>query len=124
MTYDKTELSVNDSVDVTARVVNKTDDALPMVIVDLPIPAGFAIASEDLEKLVAAEKIAKYQLTPRSAVIYLRQLSPAEPLVLHYRLQATMPVKITVPPARVYEYYNPDKQASGAVVRLTVAAEK
>ena len=84
-----------------------------MVILDLPIPAGFAVDPEDLEKLVAdGSGIAKYQLTPRSAIVYLRQLSPDEPLVLHYRLRATMPVKITVPPARAYEYYDPDTQVS------------
>jgi uncharacterized protein YfaS (alpha-2-macroglobulin family) len=122
LAYDKTDLRVNDTVGVTATVVNKTDEAAPMVILDLPIPAGFAMLSEDLEKLTAAETIAKYQLTPRSAVIYLRQLSPAEPLVLRYRLRATMPVKITVPPARAYEYYDPDKQVSSTVAYLTVTA--
>ena len=124
LAYDKTDLSVNDTVGVTATVVNKTGEAAPMVILDLPIPAGFAMVSEDLEKLVAAEAIAKYQLTPRSAIVYLRQLSPDEPLVLHYRLQATMPVKVTVPPARAYEYYDPDKQVSSTVAHLTATAAK
>ena len=124
LTYDKTELAVNDSVEVVAKVVNRTSDELPMVLLDLPIPAGFAIEGEDLESLVTAKTIAKYQRTPRSVVVYLRQLSPAEPLVLRYRLRATMPVKIAVPPARAYEYYNPDKQATGRVIRLTVAGEK
>jgi uncharacterized protein YfaS (alpha-2-macroglobulin family) len=120
LAYDKTDLSVNDAVSVTARVLNNTKEAAPMVILDLPIPAGFAMLSEDLENLVGAGTIAKYQMTPRSAVVYLRQLSPAEPLVLHYRLRATMPVKITVPPARAYEYYDPDKQVLSTVAYLTV----
>ncbi len=124
LAYDKTDLSVNDSVGVTATVVNKTDEAAPMVILDLPIPAGFAMESEDLDNLVAAKTIAKWQATPLSAVVYLRQLPPGKPLVLHYRLRATMPVKIAVPPARAYEYYDPDKQVSGKVVDLTVTAEK
>jgi len=120
LAYDKTELSVNDTVGVTAIVANKTGEAAPMVILDLPIPAGFAVESEDFEKLVAAGTIAKYQLTPRSTIVYLRQLSPTEPLLLRYGLRATMPVKITVPPARAYEYYDPDKQVSSAATSLTV----
>ena len=122
LAYDKTGLAVNDTVGVTATVVNKTADAAPMVILDLPIPAGFAMIAEDLDKLAAGGAIAKYQLTPRSAIVYLRQLPPAEPLVLHYRLRATMPVKITAAPARAYEYYNPDRQVSSAVAHLTVTA--
>ena len=101
-------------------MVNLSGAAAPMVILDLPIPAGFAVDPEDLEKLVATDAASKYQLTPRSAIVYLRQLSPDEPLVLHYRLRATMPVKITVPPARAYEYYDPDTQVSTAPASLTV----
>ena len=120
LAYDKTNLSVNDSVGVTATVVNKTGEAAPMIILDLPIPAGFAMVSEDFEKLVATGTIAKYQQTPRSVVVYLRELSPKKPLVLPYHLRATMPVKLTVPAARTYEYYDPDRQASSDTVELTV----
>ena len=83
-----------------------------MIILDLPIPAGFALDSEDFESLKSSEKIAKYQLTARSAIVYLRELRPGEPLAIHYHLRATMPIKITAPAARVYEYYNPDHQAA------------
>ena len=67
LAYDKTNLMAGDTVGVTASVVNKSSEAAPMVILDLPVPAGFAVEPEDLEKLVAAEEAAKYQLTPRSA---------------------------------------------------------
>jgi uncharacterized protein YfaS (alpha-2-macroglobulin family) len=121
LAYDKTTLSVNDSVGVAATVVNKTSEAAPMIILDLPIPAGFAMVSEGFDKLVAAGTIAKYQLTPRSAVVYLRELSPGKPLVLPYRLRATMPVKLTVPAARAYEYYDPDRQAASNAAELIVS---
>ena len=121
LAYDKTKMTVNDSVEVTATVVNRMPSAAPMVMLDLPLPAGFAIAAEDMNKLVADGTIAKYQLTPRTAIVYLRELPPGKTLVLHYRLQATMPVKITAPPARVYEYYNPEKEFFSPAVALTVA---
>jgi hypothetical protein len=34
-----------------------------------------------------------------------------------------MAVKVSVPPARVYEYYDPDRQAFSAASRLTVTAK-
>jgi len=124
LVYDKTTLVVDDRVKATAMVTNRTTVAAPMVILDLPIPAGFAVDVEDLETLRSSGKIAKYQVTQRSAIVYLRMLGPSEPLELSYHLRATMPVKITVPPARAYEYYNPDYQATTAPTPITVAAAK
>jgi uncharacterized protein YfaS (alpha-2-macroglobulin family) len=91
-------------------------------MLDLAIPAGFALEEEDFESLLTQNKIAKYQLTPRSTIVYLRALAPAEPLELTYHLRATTPVKLTAPPARAYEYYDPDHQAFGVATPLTVTA--
>ncbi len=124
LVYDKTMLVVDDRVKATATVTNRTTVAAAMVILDLPIPAGFALDGEDLETLRSSGKIAKYQVTPRSAIVYLRMLDSSEPLELSYHLRATMPVKITVPPARAYEYYNPDCQAMTAPTPMTVAAAR
>jgi type II secretory pathway pseudopilin PulG len=120
--YDKTKLAVDDRVAATATVTNRMKDAAPMIILDLPIPAGFALEVEDLEAYRSSGKIAKYQMTPRSAIVYLRLLEPAEPLELVYHLRATTPVKITVPPARAYEYYNPDCRATTAPEPIVVSA--
>src|SRR5262249_33649492 len=118
--YDRTELEVGGTVKATATVTNRMATTAPMVILDLPVPGGFPIDSEDLAKLVKEEKIAKFQLTARQAIVYLRGLEPAKPLKLEYRLKATMPVKVTVAPARVYEYYDPDKQGRSEGTRLVV----
>jgi uncharacterized protein YfaS (alpha-2-macroglobulin family) len=94
-----------------------------MVILDLPVPAGFALDGDDLAELVKAGDIARFQVTPRSAIVYLRDLKPGTPLTLRYQLRATMPVKLTVPPARIYEYYDPARQGSSPAVQLTVNAK-
>jgi hypothetical protein len=118
--YDRDELKVGDTIKATATVVNKMKQVAPMVILDLPIPAGFAIDADDLTKLVQAETIAKYQLSARQAVVYLRGLEPDKLLKLEYHLKATMPVKLTVPPAQVYEYYDTDKRGRSAAANMTV----
>ncbi len=110
LAYDRTELMVNDRVSVTATVVNQLPTTAPMIILDLPIPAGFAIESTDFDVLVSAGTIARYQMNARSVVVYLLGLKPTTPLVLQYRLIANMPVRVTSPRARVYEYYDPSKQ--------------
>jgi hypothetical protein len=120
LSYDRTDLQVGDTVRATATVVNNLSEPAPMVLLDLPIPAGFAIDTDDLQQIVTAGSIAKYQVNPRSAIVYLRGLEPGKPLKLTYRLRATMPVKVTVPPAQVYEYYDPDKRGVTPAAQLTV----
>jgi uncharacterized protein YfaS (alpha-2-macroglobulin family) len=55
--------------------------------------------------------------------VYLRQLLPGEPLELSYRLKATMPVKVAVPDAQVYLYYDPDQRAAGGATAMEVVDE-
>src|SRR5207249_7526629 len=70
--YDSTDLRVGDTVTATATIVNRMNQTAPMLILDLPIPAGFAIDSDDLAKRQAANEIAKFQITARKAIVYLR----------------------------------------------------
>ncbi|HJN11718.1 MAG TPA: alpha-2-macroglobulin family protein [Pirellulaceae bacterium] len=118
--YDRTRLKVNEHITAEAIVVNKTNEVAPMVILDLPIPGGFALETEDLDELVGSKLIEKYQITPRKAIVYLRGIMPGKPLQLRYRLKATMPVKVQAAPAEAYQYYDPDSR--GKSVRIALEA--
>ncbi len=120
--YDREKLQVNDTVTATATVVNNMDILAPMVMVDLPIPGGFKIEPSELDAMVVSKTIAKYQITARQAILYLRGLEPGQPLQLTYRLTATMPVKVAVPPAVVYEYYTPENRAESKRGELEAVA--
>jgi uncharacterized protein YfaS (alpha-2-macroglobulin family) len=118
--YDRTELSVGQTVRATAAVTNRTGADAAMVMLELPVPAGFAPVADDFEALVRAGTAAKYQVQARGVLVYLRNLAPDKPLSLTYRLTATTPAKVTAPPARVYEYYNPDRLGRSSEVQFTV----
>jgi hypothetical protein len=118
--YDREELAVGDTVTAHATVRNQMPQAAPMVLLDLPIPAGFALVPGDLEEMVVAGTIAKFQVQPRSVLVYLRGLESNQTLKLRYRMRATMPVKLAVPPARAYEYYNRDRSGTSQGARITV----
>jgi len=122
ISYDRERLNVDDTVTAVATVINNMDVAAPMVILDLPIPGGFVIDPGELDELVGSQKIAKYEITARKAIVYLRRLDPDESLQLRYRLRATMPVKVAVPDAQVYEYYDPSKRGKGGATRLEAIA--
>jgi uncharacterized protein YfaS (alpha-2-macroglobulin family) len=118
--YDRTSVAVDETLAATARLRNCTASEMPMVILDLPVPAGFAILPDEFDALVASGRIARYQITPQRVIVYLRSLPPGDGLELRYRLRATMPVKTTSQPARAYEYYNPDRRGESAAIVLTV----
>jgi uncharacterized protein YfaS (alpha-2-macroglobulin family) len=105
---------------VRSVVKNGGTDALPMVLVDLPIPPGFEVEGSAFAQLVTTGKIEKYQVTPRSVIVYLRSLPAASQLEIAYSLHATMVVKVASPPAVAYEYYAPERRATSGTVELTV----
>jgi uncharacterized protein YfaS (alpha-2-macroglobulin family) len=119
LAYDNTRIAVNDHVTAEATIVNNTAGTLPMVMVDLPIPGGFRIEPGELQELQGSGQIARYEITDRQAILYLRELPRQAKLRLRYRLKATMPVIVTAPPATVYEYYNPQQRDQTAAVQLT-----
>jgi hypothetical protein len=121
ISYDRERLAVDEHVGARAIVVNNMESPAPMVILDLPIPGGFAMEAQELDELVGSKKIAKYQITARKAIVYLRALRPGEELELNYRLKATMPVKVTVPPGEAYEYYDPAKRGASKSALLEAA---
>ena len=114
-------MAVGEQVQATATVVNKTGDAAPMVMVELPVPPGFVPSADDFAALVKpGGKVAKYQMQPRSVLLYLTGLDKDEKLTVTYHLRATMPVNAAAAGPRVYEYYDPDKQGSRPGTRFTV----
>lgn len=105
--YDRKELSVNDELKCKVRVVNNQNMVANMVIVDLGIPPGFEVLSEDLTKLVNDKIIQKYSMTGRQVIIYLTKIEAMKEIEFNYRLKANFPIRAKTPSTIVYEYYTP-----------------
>lgn len=103
--YDRTELTVNDLVDVDVSVKLTRPGTAQMVMIDLGIPPGFEVQTPTLDELVG-KKIQKYTVTPRQLIIYLDEVSSKAPVELSYSLKAKYPIRAQVRSSRVYEYYN------------------
>jgi uncharacterized protein YfaS (alpha-2-macroglobulin family) len=121
LAFDRTELQVGEVVGITATLANPRKDRAPMLLVELPVPAGFSV-EDDLARLVESGTIDRCEATGRSVRVYLRGLDPGQELALRYRLKAGLPARLTVAPAVAYEYYNPDRRAMSAAPRVTVTA--
>ena len=74
---------------IEAKVVNRMEQNAAMVMLSVPVPAGFGAQLEDFDQLQDKGVAAKYQVLPQSVLIYLRDLPAGKPLELTYRLRAT-----------------------------------
>ena len=125
--YDRTRLAQDDIATAKVTVSNNLSKTANMIMVDLGIPPGFDLLSEDLQSL--QEKAArnqngslqKFSLTATQAILYFNGLSPRQTVTFTYRLRAKYPIHAHTFQSRVYEYYDPDVTATAAPVQLDVA---
>ena len=124
--YDRTELAQNDIAAAKVTIRNNLPKTANMVMVDLGIPPGFDLLSEDLqsfqEKTTGAKagRLEKFSLTATQAILYFNALSPGETVTLNYRLRAKYPIRARTFQSRVYEYYDPAVSATAHPVQLEV----
>jgi hypothetical protein len=124
--YDRTKLSQNDIATATVTVRNNLSKTANMVMVDLGIPPGFELLSEDLQSLqektvnAKAGSLEKFSLTATQAILYFNALSPKQTVTLNFRLRAKYPIRARTFQSRVYEYYDPAVNSTASPIQLEV----
>ena len=121
LAYNRTNLTVNDEVTVDVRVRLNKEGVVKMALIDLGVPPGFSVITEDLSRLVELGVIARYELTGRQIIIYLEDFSSESPLAFSYRLLARFPLRAQTPPSSAYDYYNPGDTTTRAPLEVTVS---
>jgi hypothetical protein len=119
--YDRTQLAVNDEVAVGVGVRLNKEGVVKMALIDLGVPPGFNVLTEDLSRLVEQGVIASYELTGRQIIIYLEDFSSESPLAFSYRLRARFPMRAQTPPSSAYDYYNPADTTVRAPLEVAVS---
>ncbi len=119
--YDRTALAVNDTLSVDVGVKLNQPGIVKMALIDLGVPPGFTVLTEDLGRLVEQGVIARYELTGRQIIIYLEDFSSESPLRFSYRMRARFPMRAQTPPSSVYDYYNPADLTLRAPLEMVVS---
>jgi hypothetical protein len=130
LTYDRTELRVEDTLNVNVDVRLNAPGRAEWVLIDLGIPPGFSVVTEDLNALVTRSQdvpedyafptVERYELTGRQILIYIGNLSAEHALSFSYRLRAKFPINAQAPASNAYDYYNPDVQGNALPVTIVV----
>jgi len=124
--YDRTHLAQDDIATVTATIKNNLAQAANMVMVDLGIPPGFELLSEDLQAYQEQSaghksgRLEKFSLTATQAILYFDSVAPRESVKLQFRLRAKYPIRARTFQSRVYEYYDPQVSSVARPVQLEV----
>jgi alpha-2-macroglobulin-like protein len=119
--YDRAHLAQDDVATATAVIRNHMPKAANMVMIDLGIPPGFDLLSEDLQAYQEKKgHLQKFNLTATQAILYLDAVAPGEAVTFKYRLRAKYPIRAKTFQSRVYEYYNPEVGAVAKPVQLEV----
>jgi hypothetical protein len=121
LAYDRTNMIVNDEATVDVRVRLNEEGVVTMALIDLGVPPGFSVITEDLSRLVEQGIIARYELTGRQIIIYLEDFSSEFPLAFSYRVRARFPLRAQTPPTSAYDYYNPGDTTTQAPLELVVS---
>lgn len=124
--YDRTRLAQSEIVTGTATIHNNMDKTAKMVMVDLGIPPGFELQSEDLQKMVErtagkkSGRLEKFSMTATQAILYFDSIAPHDSFEVRYRLRAKYPIRAQGFVSRVYEYYDPNVTATATPVEFEV----
>ncbi|WP_437972064.1 MG2 domain-containing protein [Sorangium sp. So ce260] len=123
VSYDKTELYVNDIVTASLNVRNTTSSAQSMVLVTVGLPPGFQLLTEDLQQYIAAGQLSKFEVTGKQLILYVKEIPAGGAADFDYRLQATMPVRAEDGGAEVHPYYQPEQRSFSEAQVLQVTGE-
>ena len=124
--YDRAHLAQDDIATATATVKNNLPKTANMVMVDVGIPPGFDLLSEDLQAYLEASRgrksgrLEKFNQTATQAILYFDSIRAGDTVTLKYRLRAKYPIRAHTFQSRVYEYYDPAVSAVARPVALEV----
>ena len=124
VTYDRTTMAKDDIVGVRVEVRSNLPGTAAMGIVDVAVPPGFDVLSEDLERAVADKTVQRYSLAGRQIILYVPEFKPDAPFVVSYRVRARFPLRGVTGAASAYEYYNPDNRGMTAPTAIKVEPGK
>jgi len=127
VSYDRTRLAQDDISTAAATVKNNLPKSANMVMVDLGIPPGFDLLTEDLQTYQEQStsrksgRLEKFNLTATQAILYFDSIGAGDTVKLSFRLRAKYPIRARTFPSRAYEYYDPEVNSVARPVQLEVA---
>ncbi len=115
--YDRTELTVDDRVEVMAALEVR-DESVGMAIVDVGIPPGFAADRATLDEAVDRRDIGDYEVSSRQVTLYFENIDGRVQTV--FEIIAQQPIEASSGSSSAYDYYAPERETHRGPVDFVV----
>jgi uncharacterized repeat protein (TIGR01451 family) len=113
-------LKQGDILKYSVKISNSGNETVMNPLIRFTIPSAFTPLKRNLKKLAETGKIGKFEIRSGKINIYMNNLPGGSQKTIAIELLAVMPGKTTVPPAEVYEYYNPENNAFSSTEKIEV----
>jgi CD109 antigen len=123
VTYDTTEVEVNDLVTVSVEL--GFNPPLPieagMIVLDISVPTGFEAVTETIAEAVEQEaRLKRYEIAGRKVIFYIENMLPGDSISLSFQVRASYPVKAKGTGSQAYSYYQPEIRGETLSEDITV----
>ena len=118
------KLDEGGSTEVNVSLFNTTSEKIPTPTAIIGIPGGLEVRHDQLKELVAAGKIAAYEVNGREVVLYWLALDAEQRVDLSISLVAAIPGTYTGPASRAYLYYTDEHKIWHDGLTATISPKK
>ena len=115
-----TDLTMGDTVRLTANVQNVAGRLVPSPIARIGLPAGLEAQTWQLEQLQERGEIAFFETRPREVTLYWDGLHEDDSHDVTLDLVAAVPGSFTGPASSAYPYYNDDEMAWAGGLKVEI----
>ena len=110
VSYDKTNMIVNDIVKATVTINNISDTNVNMVLATIGIAPGFTLIPALLDEAIEqGTPLRRYETTPRQLILYLNHIEANSTQTYQFELLADYPIRGETGESSVHPYYNPEE---------------
>ena len=116
--YDRDDLPLDDVVHCSVQAERIGFRGYGMMLAEIGLPPGGDVDRASLESAGNAAGFSGYEIQPDKVVFYLWPTAGGTSFGFDFRMRYRM--EAITAPSKVYDYYNPDANATVAPVRFTV----
>jgi CD109 antigen len=126
VTYDTTEVAVNDLVKVSVSLAFNPPKEMPiaeagMIVLDVSVPTGFAPVTESIVAVTQKlPNIKRYDVAGRKVIFYVENMKPGQQIAFDFQVKALYPVKAKGVTSTAFSYYKPDIKGETLSAAVTV----
>jgi uncharacterized protein YfaS (alpha-2-macroglobulin family) len=116
--FDRTEAKIGDEINCSVVIARKNYSRYGMLLAEIGIPPGADVDRNSLEKLKNEAGISRYDVLPDRVIVYF--WAQTDGTKFSFKFKPRYGINAQSAPSIVYDYYNPEAQATVAPLKFIV----